>query len=138
MNEGRELKHPASRGQSKRYAKLPTDDSHHLTLRNLVRRGQVDGPAEIVPIDQPFDRAAKISFVNPGNILTPASNGASQSPSREPSQDPVNATLARGEDHSCAQCDLPCCRGRRIEERYSPSSRHLNGECILTLWRRGN
>src|SRR5256885_1668687 len=106
MEKGRDLEHPAGRWQSKGYAKLPTYDSHHIALRNLVRRSQVDGPAEIVPFDQPFESAAKISFVNPGNILTPAGNGASQPPSSEASQDPVDTTFARGENHSGAQRDL--------------------------------
>src|SRR5438309_2749605 len=138
VNKGRDLQHPARRWQSKRYAKLPTYDSHHLPLRNLVRRGQVDRPAEIVPVDQPFDSAAKIGFVNPRNILTPAGNGASQPPSREASQDPVNTTFARGEDHSGAQSDLPCRRSRRLEERFFPSTGDLNRERILRLRSRTN
>src|SRR5712691_10857143 len=111
MNKGRELKHPARRRQSKRYAAFSTDDSHHLAMRNRVRRGQVDCSAEIVTLDQPFYGPAEIDFVNPGNELAPAGNGASESPSREPSQDPVSAPFTRGEDHRGAHRDLPCGRG---------------------------
>src|SRR3989442_5021971 len=99
MNKGRDLRHFARRWQSKRHAKLPTYDSHHIALLNLVRRGQVDRPTEIVPVDQPFDSAAKIRLVNAGNILTPARNSASQPPSRAASHDPVDTILARGADH---------------------------------------
>ena len=81
MNKGRNLKHPARRGQTKRHAALPTYDSHHIAVRNRVRRSQVDRPAEIILIDQPFDGVAKILFVNPGDELVPAGNGASSSQS---------------------------------------------------------
>src|SRR5206468_4627782 len=72
MNKGRNLKHPARRGQPERHAAFPTGDSHHLALRDRVRRSHIDRPTEIVPLDQPFDGVAKIVFVNPGNELAPA------------------------------------------------------------------
>src|SRR5216683_1861846 len=108
MDKGRELEHSARGGQSKGHAALPPYDSHHLAVRNRVRRGQVNRAAEIVSVDQPLNGIAKISFVNPGNELAPARNSASESPPREPSQDPVSATFARGEDHCRAHRDLPC------------------------------
>ena len=111
MNEGRELKHSSRGGQSKGHAALPTDDSHHLAMRNRVQRGQVDGPAEVVPVDQPFDGSAEIILVDPGNELMSARNGTSESPPCESSQDPVSAPFTRGEDHRGAHGDLSCGRG---------------------------
>src|SRR5438552_904341 len=76
--------------------------------------------------------------MNPGNELVPASNWTSQPPPGESSQDSVNPTRARGENHSCAQSDLPCRRSRRLEERFFPSTGDLNRECILGLRSRTN
>src|SRR6058998_2904502 len=59
------LKHRARRRQSKGHATLPTDDPHHLTLRNWIRRGHVDRPTEIAVVNQPFDSPEEIFFVNP-------------------------------------------------------------------------
>src|SRR5438132_13801655 len=115
-----------------------TSDSLHCPCRILVRPAEVDRPAEIVTVNQPFDSAAKIGFVDPGNILTPAGNGASQPPSREASQDPVDTTFARGEDHSGAQRDLPRRRRRRVEECFFPSTGDLNRARILRLRSRTN
>src|SRR5437667_387625 len=103
MSKGCDLKHPARRGQSKGHSALSTDDSHHLALRNRVRRGHVDRPGEIVALDQPFDGAAEIFFVNPRNELVPTGNRASQPPSREASESSVYTPLARCEDHSSAR-----------------------------------
>src|SRR5438046_10662618 len=110
MSKACDLNHPARRGQSKGHSALSTDDSHHLALRNRVRRGHVDRPGEIVMLDQPFDGAAEIFFVNPRNELVPTGNRASQPPSREASERPVYTTLARCEDHGSAKRTLP--RGR--------------------------
>jgi len=102
-------------------------------LWNRVWRGHVDRPSEIVPVDQPFDGLTKIYFVNPRNELAPAGNPASESPLCKPTQDPVNPALTRGEDHPCAQRDLPCSRGGRFEEGFFPSACDLDGELVLGL-----
>jgi hypothetical protein len=122
MNEGRELEHPARRGQSKGHAALPPYDSHHLAMRNRVRRSQVDYPTEIVPLDQPFDGPAKIDFVNPGNELAPTGNSAPESPPREPSQDPISATLTRCEDHCRSHRDFLCSRSGSLVEGLLPGA----------------
>src|SRR5260370_12747736 len=133
MNKCRELEHPSRRRQSKGHTAFPPYDSHHLAMRNRVRRGQVDGPAEVVPVNQPLNGMAKISFVNPGNELAPARNGASESPSREPSQDPVSATLTRCEDHCRAHRYLPRTRGGRLLEGLFPGACYFDGQFILSL-----
>src|SRR5437773_7578263 len=138
MSKGCDLKHPARRGQSKGHAALSTADPRHLALRNRVRRGHIDRHGEIVALNQPFDGAAEIFFVNPRNELVPAGNRASQPPSREASESSVYTPLARCEDHSSAQRNLPRGRRPRFIEGLLPSARDLDGKAILGLWSRAN
>src|SRR5436309_9532190 len=126
MSKGCDLKHPACRGQSKRHSAPSTDDSHNLALRNRVRRGHIDQPAKIVAVDQPFDGAPEIFLVNPRNELVSTGNRAAQPPPREASESTVYTPLARCEDHSSAQRDLPRGRRPRFVERLLPRARDLD------------
>src|SRR5437773_12311040 len=123
MSKGCDLKHPARRGQSKGHSALSTDDSHHLALRNRVRRGHIDRPGEIVALDQPFDGAAEIFFVNPRNELVSTGNRASQPPSREAPESSSYTPLAPCDDHARAERNPPRGRRPRCRERLAPGAR---------------
>ena len=67
--ERAEFQHPAAGRKSNRHSKGPPKDAHHLGIRKGMRSAEVVNARGILLLNEPFDRAAEIRLMNPGNKL---------------------------------------------------------------------
>src|SRR3989441_9865194 len=107
-------------------------------MRNRIRRGDVDRPTDVILRNQPFNRTAKVLFMDPREDLVHAGHGTPESVSGEPPKNAEHAALAWREDHRRPQCDLACCRRVGLVERLLPGAAHLDREGVLGFWCRSN
>src|SRR2546428_13034603 len=107
-------------------------------MRNRIRRGDVDRPTDVILRNQPFNRTAKVLFMDPRHELVSAGHGTPESVSCEPPKNAEHAALAWREDHRRPQCDLVCCRRVGLVERLLPAAGPPDREAVLGFWCRSN
>src|SRR5204862_143884 len=115
------LEHPGSRGQTNWHFRHGTQGAHHVAIRNRVWCRHVDGAAERFMRDQPSNRPAKITFVNPRHILPAATHPATQAKACELMENAKHSAFLGAENHARSESDFPGLRCMGLEESFFPS-----------------
>ena len=111
------FEHPLCCRQSEANAAQPPQYSHHVAVGYRVGRSQVDCAAHLVVGDQPFNSAAEVLAVNPGDELATAAHGSSQPQPHQAVKDFEDAALPWGEDH-CGMAGICLIRLKQIRPRF--------------------
>src|SRR5208337_573225 len=135
QHKGSDLEHPIGCRQAKGHPTDLSQSPHHLRVRNWMRRRKVNRAFEMVVPDQPLNRPAAISFVDPGDELSTAAHAAPEPEPGQATKYRKDTVLPQAQDHRHTHRNLPRSRSCGFVEGSFPSPRHLHRETILRLHR---
>ena len=65
QKKGADFEHPPCGGQTDTCAPCLTKDMHEVAVRQRIGRGKVDGPGNILSLDEEFDSADEVRLMDP-------------------------------------------------------------------------
>ena len=88
---------------------------HELAVRQRMGRGEIDGAVDLFMVDEEFEGAGEVGFVNPGNILAAVALRSAEAEADQTREHGEDAAGLGAENERGAKRDLA--RARRFDRR---------------------